>query len=109
MSLLATHYENNGSYTKASFWDKMGVANNNPTSLLSRGLEFLIKERDKPFLYDKGLKLVIFAHLLGENYAKEALDSFNISLEQVNQIHVGSFDEISDCIREVEADETTST
>lgn len=80
MSLLASRYDNIGDSAKAEFWQKVGVANLNPSSLLLRGLNLIIKcnGNKNSKIYEQGTKLIIISYMLGEKRACEIIGFENL-------------------------------
>jgi hypothetical protein len=73
MSLLSSKYANIENFEKADYWEKIGVAHLNPSSILNRGLNLAIKGKmiKNNELSKRGENLIILSYMLGEERASE--------------------------------------
>lgn len=109
MSILASNYENNGRMTEAEYWRKVGVAHANPTSLLLRGLDLMIKGKlngNCDILTKRGQELIILSHMLGEEIAHEVPGFEKLISER--KLTPLDQEEILDIICEIEGDDNSS-
>lgn len=84
MSILASHYENLERSEAADYWQKVGVAHLNPTSIMLRGLNIMIqgKHSNNESLVEQGNKLIILSHMLGEDKANKIMGFEALSIKK---------------------------
>ena len=102
MSILESFYDNKEMVAEAQYWNKVGTAHGNPTSLMLRGLDYIIqgKIHNIKELEAKGQNLIILSSVLGE---KNAIGLLGIDDSELGaQISEFSQEEVLDAVCEIE-------